>query len=73
MTIIGQKNLDHRAHLIVGNFRGFPVAARALLQFEDLPSDCGTLNSATLHIYYDGFKPGTPDESRTLKVHQVVE
>jgi hypothetical protein len=48
-----------------------PAIVRSLLQFEDLPHGCTTLNSATLHVYYAGFEAGNPAQSRTLKVHQV--
>ena len=62
----GSDNLDGHEFLFVGNNGG--GITRTLLQFEDLDSDCGTVQSAKLNIYYRKVL-GNP--ARTLKVHKV--
>ena len=65
MTIHGSQNWDGQNILRVGNNGG---VSRALLKFQDLPSACGTVQSAILNIYY---KEGPVNPARTLKVHKV--
>ena len=61
-------NLDGHEFLIVGNNGG--GITRTLLQFEDLDSDCGTVESAKLKVYYEHAQ-GSVNPARTLKVHEV--
>ena len=65
MTIHGSDNLDGNNLLFVRNSLGI---ARALLQFDDLPLACGTVQSAILNMFY---KECSVEPARTLKVHKV--
>ena len=69
MTIRGSTNLDDHNLLYVGNDGG--IITRALLEFEDLPSACGTVQSAILYMYYEGSMSPALSPARTLKVHKV--
>ena len=65
MTIRGSVNLNGLDVLHVGKEGGI---ARALLQFQDLPPSCDTVESAKLNMFY---KEGPVNPARTLQVHMV--
>ena len=72
MTVYGLTNLAGEMFLKIGRNSGNPDPfKRALLQFHDVPPDCGTVDSAVLHMYY--YKDGSVSPARNLKVHKVCD
>ena len=71
MTVYGPTNLAGEMFLEIGRTIENPFK-RALLQFHDVPSACGTVVSAVLHMHYykddDSVSP-----ARNLKVHKVCD
>ena len=70
MTIYSSTNLDGNNFLKIGRNIGNPFK-RALLQFNDVPSACGTVDSAVLHMYY--YEDGPVSPARNMKVHKVCD
>ena len=72
MTVHGSTNLDGEMFLKIGRNSGnLDPFKRALLQFNDLRSTCGTVSSAVLYMYY--YKDGPVSLARDLKVHKVCD
>ena len=70
MTLYGPTNLAGEMFLEIGRNSGNPFK-RALLQFDDVPSACGTVDSAVLHMHY--YEDGPVSPARNLKVHKVCD
>ena len=68
-------NYNSYQWLIVGTHPRFPKK-RSLLRFEDIPSDCKTVNFAMMYIYYSyshKASSGVPFISRTVQAHRVLK
>ena len=72
-------NHSHYQWLIVGKHVGYPKK-RFLLRFEDIPSDCQTINFAMMYIYYSYSHKanGTnvteaPFICRTIQAHSILQ
>ena len=68
-----------RPWLIVSKATGFPKK-RSLIQFEDMPSSCQTVNHAMMYLYYDSSGKArwhnndqAPFITRTIQAHRVLQ
>ena len=72
-------NYNSYPWLIVGTHPEFPKK-RSLLKFEDIPSNCTTVNHAMMYIYYAWSSKATwmsvtevPFITRTIQAHRVLK
>ena len=72
-------NYNSYPWLIVGTHPEYPKK-RSLLQFEDIPSNCTTVNHAMMYIYYAWSGKASwmsitevPFITRTIQAHRVLE
>ena len=72
-------NLNSYSWLLLGAHAGYPKK-RFLLRFEDIPSECKTVNFAMMYIYYSHSHKASwqnvtvaPFISRTIQAHRVLK
>ena len=75
----GTTNFNYLEYLITSFHAGYPKK-RSLLRFEDVPSECSSINHAMMYIYYDrSHKPSfynvdqAPFITRTIQAHRVLK
>lgn len=69
----GNGNMNHYDFLIVGLHPGHPLK-RSLLKFEDIPSICQKLMTATMYVYYwYGHKASFQTESQAPWIPRFIE
>ena len=75
----GSKNFNYLEYLIVGLHPDYPKK-RSLLKFENVPSECGTVNDAIMYLYYQYSHKASshtnaeaPFITRTIQAHRVLK
>ena len=75
----GSGNYNSYSWLLLGAHAGYSKK-RSLLRFEDIPSDCKTVNFAMMYIYYSYSHKASwqsvteaPFISRTIQAHRVLK
>ena len=75
----GSTNFNYLQYLIVGFLPGYPKK-RSLLRFEDVPTECKSVNHAMMYIYYVYSHKASfytvdqaPFITRTIQAHRVLK
>jgi len=75
----GSRNFNYLEYLIVGLHPGYPKK-RSLLKFENVPYECGTVNHATMYLFYQYSHKASfytdaqvPFITRTIQAHRVLK